>query len=286
MPQFAPENIFKATDSRLQTPTNVIFNRLAKQRPLTPLDEQLRANFTSLDVRLQYLTFGPDVIANCLFCRPEEPSSYFYYALPAILAPHILHIAVLGIVTSSFLSGSEGSRWRVQATIAGVALAVVDAWMIGAYNKNENAGAARARDMTHFFWNMRIYRGLAVAATDGALGWALWLTSTNRWLSSGPSVSERLEGSTRALERIHAMLKALGSIKNGVVRDQELRARNESYWTYEGEITREIVEEREIVDATQGALSGLDIQDVSAKATQFTNMIFDGLQNGGQRAAT
>ncbi|MDA4133511.1 MAG: hypothetical protein OK454_10375, partial [Thaumarchaeota archaeon] len=72
LPVLSPENVFRVTQSRLQTPTDVLFTRLSALRPgngLTPRDEALRERLASLEARLLYLKFGPAVSADCPFCR-------------------------------------------------------------------------------------------------------------------------------------------------------------------------------------------------------------------------
>lgn len=108
-PYFQPVNIFTVTESRLQIPTDVLFNRLiTRQKHLTPRDELLKSRFDAMDVRLQYLAFGPDPIIDCLFCSPDEPNSYLYYAIPSTVTPHLLHIGLLGLITSPTFFRTEG----------------------------------------------------------------------------------------------------------------------------------------------------------------------------------
>ncbi|KAL8813972.1 MAG: hypothetical protein Q9223_006775, partial [Gallowayella weberi] len=80
LPYFAPENIFRATSSRIQTPNDVLFNRLSTIRPsntLTPADEHLKPRIASIDARCLYLQYGPAVLQSCPFCLSDEPLSYF-----------------------------------------------------------------------------------------------------------------------------------------------------------------------------------------------------------------
>ncbi|KAL8802080.1 MAG: hypothetical protein Q9200_006710, partial [Gallowayella weberi] len=80
LPYFAPENIFRATSSRIQTPNDVLFNRLSTIRPsntLTPADEHLKPRIASIDARCLYLQYGPAVLQSCPFCLSDDPLSYF-----------------------------------------------------------------------------------------------------------------------------------------------------------------------------------------------------------------
>ncbi len=285
LPYFAPPSIFHQTQSRLQIPTDVLFTRLAGLRPLTPVDEALKAKFVSLESRLLYLTFGPDVVASCPFCKSEESRSYFYYALPSLLAPHLLHLAALGVVTSSLLCGSEGSRWRTHATVAGVGLAVADVWLVGSYEHKDNSRATRLADVEFFYWRMRIVRGVALALTDGLLGWGLWLTATNRWQLSAPDVPERLESSARLMELANSKLSAVGALRNVVFRNSSLRDWNMRYWVQEGKVMADINEDREVVDGVRNALGRLDINTITQQASRYADSLMGGYVGSSTTAA-
>lgn len=109
-----PENVFVATESRLQAPTDVIFTRLSALRPdhtLTPADEALRLRLVSLESRLLYLQYGPDALANCPFCGGtgvDAASSfsavnYLYYVVIDLIAVHLANLAIIALVTSPLL---------------------------------------------------------------------------------------------------------------------------------------------------------------------------------------
>lgn len=263
---FAPDNIFGTTSSRLQIPTDTLFVRLSKLRPLGAIDEALKSKFVNLESRLLYLVYGPSVLAECPFCSADEPSSYFYYALPSILTPHLLHLVVLGLATSPLLSGSEGARWRTWAALAGVTLAALEVWTVGTYNHKQNATALRSGDLEWFFWRMRTLRYVGFTVIDGLLGYAMYLTSTNRWLVIPPTISERLEENTRIVEGLRGKLSMLGAMKNTVARDKNLRERSASYWVDEGRIMGEVFEEREVVDSMQSALERVNVEMIETQA--------------------
>lgn len=279
-PYFQPPNIFRETNSRLGLSTNLIFTRLATLRPFTPLDEAVRAKFENETDRIRYLyaAYGPNVITECPFCKSTEPQSYFYYALPSILLPHLLHIIVLGVITSSFLSGPEGNRWRTQATIAGVALASVELWMSWTYNWEDNITKRSLQDADFFFWRIRLYRNLGFALVDALFGWALYLTSTNRWLVQQPSVAERLAGASQVLQTAYQQTAILGPLRNAILRDENLRDASERYWTREPQVMEEIEREREVVDAKNLALSRINFGQVQAKAQMLVDGVFAGLR--------
>ncbi|CAK7274899.1 hypothetical protein SEPCBS119000_006410 [Sporothrix epigloea] len=109
-----PENIFVATDSRLQTPNDVIFTRLAAQRPgreLTFSDEALRSRLLSLESRLLYLQLGPDALTECPFCSGTgidaqssySATNYLHYALIDLVAAHLFNLVLIAAATSPLL---------------------------------------------------------------------------------------------------------------------------------------------------------------------------------------
>ncbi|KUJ12118.1 uncharacterized protein LY89DRAFT_786255 [Mollisia scopiformis] len=281
LPNFAPENIFAITASRLQIPTDVLFTRLSGLRPqgLSPTDQLLRTKIGSLEGRLQYFRFGPDVLSECQFCNPDDPNSYLYYALPGILIPHIFNLCVLALVTSGLFTGKEGAIWRTTGTIAAIAVAIMEVYFVSSYNYQGNSRATRVEDLDFFYWKMRIYRGVALAALDGILGWVLYLSSTNRAFLTPPSTAERIETSSRILDMARSKMGATGVLRNTIVRNEALRGRSQDYWIHEGQVTRAVMEEREVVQSVQNALENrINIATISADADTYAQNIMAPLQ--------
>ncbi|KAL8733358.1 MAG: hypothetical protein Q9166_002182 [cf. Caloplaca sp. 2 TL-2023] len=282
LPTFSPENIFTLTSSRIQTPNDVLFNRLSLLRPqnnLTPLDEQLKPRIASLDARGLYLQYGPNILTHCPFCVSDEPWTYFWYALPTILLPYILHLFALGAATSSAIAFKEGNRWRNCAAVFGVGLAIAELWITGSRNWKINARTARAEDLDHFYWNMRIWRGMGFAVADVLLAGFMYASSTNRMFVVPPTAAERMEGALKVLEGARGRMAALGIVRNVVVRDEGLRRRGEAYWRKEGAVMAEVLEEREVVEGIRGALGSGRIQvgRVEEDARRYAEGIIGGL---------
>ncbi|KZF25712.1 hypothetical protein L228DRAFT_280934 [Xylona heveae TC161] len=280
-PYFAPANIFSLTGSRLQTPTDVLFSRLAALRPLTPSDEILKTKLINMDSRLLYLTHGPDTLVNCEFCNSEEPLTYLYYAIPALLAPHLLHIGLLGLVTSPLLSKSEGRIWRTSATIAGIGLAAAEVYLIINYDaKVANTGALRVGDIDAFYWRRKVYRGLGLAVLDALLGWGMYLSSTNRLFVTPPPPAMRIENSTKMLEAAQRKLQSLGMMRNVILRDAPLRSLMEKYWIAEDKVMTEIFEDREVVDGMNVALGRTNVDVIMDDAEKYATRIVSAVPGG------
>ncbi|KAI4172225.1 MAG: hypothetical protein LQ343_003660 [Gyalolechia ehrenbergii] len=287
IPTFAPENIFSVTSSRLQTPNDVLFTRLGYLRPdgkLTAADDLLKPRIASIDARCLYLFYGPSVVTHCPFCKSDEPMSYFWYAIPMILFPHIIHLFALGAATSSAIAGKEGNRWRTSAVMIGVGLALFECYLTGAGDFKANARALRAEDLNHFHWNMRIWRGMGIAVADAALAGFLWASATNRMFVVPPTAAERMETSIKVLGNARGRLGALTIVRNVVVRDEGLRRKAEAYWRNEGQIMSEVMDEREVVEGMKSALGSgrIDVTKVEEEARRFADGIFIG-PNGVQQ---
>ncbi|KAH6848333.1 hypothetical protein B0I37DRAFT_161798 [Chaetomium sp. MPI-CAGE-AT-0009] len=282
LPIFSPENIFKTTQSRLQIPADVLFNRLSALRPdntLTTTDLALRAKFASLESRLLYLQHGPSVLATCPFCTSDEPRSYLYYAIPDLLAPHLFNLAVIALSTSSLLTGRSltgpaASRFRSAASLAGVAFAFLDLYWVASYNHTANARALRLGEIDAFFWTARAARYGAVALVDGLLALVLYLSATHRAFVTPPSAAERVVGVANSLGSIKGFVNAAGVVKNTVLRDEELRARSTAYWAHEVRLMREMMEEREVVEGVNDALlNRIDIRSIERDAEVYAQAV-------------
>lgn len=275
LPYFAPFNIFNQTSSRIQTPTNVLFTRLAAARPLTSSDRTLQSVFEAggLEARLLYLRFGPDILSTCPLIPDAKASDastiYLFYATPTLLAPHLYHLGILGLVTSVWFAGRDAARWRTAAIIAGLALAALDFGALATYDHGVNALATRPNDLDAFFWKRRLVARLAICLVDATLGWVIWLTATRRAFVEPAPAAERLEESTKALEAVLGKMRGLGAIRNVVFRDTMLRGKLERYWVQEQEIMREVFEERDVVSALNGVLGNVDMGRVQNEADAY-----------------
>jgi hypothetical protein len=226
----------------------------------------------NLESRLLYLQFGPDVLGQCPFCSADEPKTYFYYALPAILWPHVLNLIILSIVTSSAWTGRHGAAWRPMVTLAAFAIAALDVYLVSSYAYQSNARATRLVDLDFFYWTLRICRHLALTFLDAGLGWILWLSSTNRAFAQLPSPAEQVEVANRSLRQSMGKLRALGILKNTALRDEELRETSRAYWNHEVMIMANAMEEREVVEGMNDALSNrIDISRVTRDADMYSH---------------
>ena len=121
---------------------------------------------------------------------------------------------------------------------------------------------------------MRLFRGVAIALADACLAGLLWLSSTNRMFVKPPSSAERMETAMRVLENARGKLSAVGIVRNAIVRDEGLRGKTEAYWRREGQITGEIMDEREVVEGVRNALSGrIKVASLEEEARKYADGI-------------
>lgn len=290
LPFLSPENVFRATQSRLQTPADVLFTRLSTLRPaaaLTAHDLALRARLVSLQSRLLYLQFGPAVVAACPFCTPDDPLSYLYYFLPDLLAPHLFNLAVLAAATSSLLTrGSPAAtRWRAPATCAAVLLAVADVYLVASYSPTTSARALRLGEMDAFFWDARACRLAGLALLDALLAALLYLAGTQRAFAVAPSPAERVEAAARGVAAVKSKVNAAGVVKNTVLRDEMLRGRSNAYWAHEVRLMRELMEEREVLEGVNDALANrIDIRGIVKNAEDYATAMLRPGDQGEDKA--
>lgn len=286
LPYFADENVFRLTHSRWQIEPNVLFARLALLRPLTEDDERLKEKFAINSAnKMLYFAFGPDTLLNCLWCtgtaNSNDNRNYFYYALPKLLTPHISHLAVLGLATSS-LVGPEGSRFRTHATIAGLTVMIAETWFFGTYDIGANRRAKMLQDIDFAHWRIRVLRYMGFVLIDVALAATLYLTSTNRWLARPEPIANRIESTTKIAEETVHKLRALGLLENSINRDPGLRHVREEYWRTEGQVMSEAIAEPEVTEKINEAIGKMDFVSLEGKIGEVADGILsaiDGLRS-------
>lgn len=306
----APEpNVFLLTRSRILTPTNVIFQRLARIRPdnvLTDADTLLQAKLTSLDARKVYLTFGRDALTSCQYCSLDDVRTYLLYYLPFhVFLPHLLHLLVLGVATSTPFAGREGAEWRRTFTLAGLVLVILDLSTVATYDPiNQATPAVRAGQQppVDFHRSMSLVRAVLIMVCDALCALGLYLSSTNRFFFKAPSPAEQvnraISTALAVLTQANSRLHAASVTRNAVVRDKALKSRDDLYWqtmvavetptrgtsegTQQGEnlantaLVNNIWEEEEVARAMSRAMAGqggVDLAQLGMNANEFVRAV-------------
>ncbi|PIG80703.1 hypothetical protein AARAC_008829 [Aspergillus arachidicola] len=304
-PHAPSPNIFTLTRSRLNTPTDVVFNRLARYRPentLTDADTLLRSKFTSLGARKVYLRFGPETLTGCQFCSLDNINTYLLYYLPFhTLLPHLFHMVIVGLVTSAPFAGREAAGWRNKFTMAGLALATLDAYIVFTYDPVQSASAAVRAGISppsSLYHQITLLRPLAFAIFDGICSFLIYVTATHRFFFTPPSQAEQVDqlvdSSLSALSGATAKLHAVNVARNAVVRDKVLKDRDDAYWRAVvamnadttkvdgGGLSTNIWEEEEVVRAMSRAMAGeggVDLAKLGVSAAEYVNGVTADLDN-------
>jgi hypothetical protein len=262
----------------------VLLTRLAALRSITPSDEAFRAFLdaypTSLEPRLLYARYGPSALLNNPLASPTDRDSaraYLLYALPAHLLPHIAHLILLGLATSTFIAGRAAVRWRTPATVLALTLAAAEVFLLATYDDGHNRRATRIGDTDFLHWKLLTYRGLALAAADALLGWAMWAQATGRLALLGAAgdaaeaQEERLQAHAAALEALLGKARGLGVLRNAMARQPSARDRLDAYWRREAEVMRDALEQPEVLAAQRSALRRLDLPRIQREAEGFVD---------------
>ncbi|OJJ44798.1 hypothetical protein ASPZODRAFT_153673 [Penicilliopsis zonata CBS 506.65] len=308
-PHGPTQNIFALTRSRLNTPTDVIFARLARYRPqntLTSADIVLQSKFISRTARNIYLRFGQDALITCQFCSLDSPDTYLLYYLPFnTLLPHLFHMIIVGLVTSAPFAGRAAAQWRNKFTIAGLALAAADLYIMATYDPVQSASAAvRAGQSppSSLYTQISLLRPLALTIFDSVCAFLIYVSATNRFffppVSQADQIDKMVSMAAATLTETSAKLHGLSVTRNAVVRDKTLKTRDDNYWRAVVCMENETVgtansggpsstavtsvwEEEEVVRAMSRAMAGqggVDLARLGVSANEYVNGITAGLE--------
>lgn len=195
------------------------------------------------------------------------------YALPGLLIPHLVHTAILGVVTSANLLGGDnkaGGVWRTQATLAGVLLAVCEGLYI-------YIGTSLATEAGGPYWQLLTIRGIAFAILDAMLGYAIYLTGTGRWSGPAETPAETLETAASKLENSLVAVNSAICLKQAIMRDYELRERAVHFWEKEVLYAQEVAKDDHVRIARTGVEQREDWVGVKESAKRQASAIMRGL---------
>lgn len=156
---------------------------------------------------------------------------------------------------------------------------VADLGAVAGYDHLGNARASRLSEVDAFFWKIKVVRGVVVAGVDALLGWVIWLSDTRRAFVMPAPAAERLEESTKVLEAVLGKVRGLGAVKNVVQRDTGMRGKIERYWVSEGEMMRQVYEERDVVNSLRDALERVDMARLGVEAEGYVQGVLESAAN-------
>lgn len=289
-------NIFSLTSSRFVIPTDVLFSRLARLRPMNVLTEEdtlLQTKFSSPAARRIYLRFGTDALISCPYCSFDSPKTFILYYLPFnIVLPHLLQLLIIGIATSSTLVGEQAAKWRGKFVSAAVVFALIDASIVSFYDPTRQDIMSGKPPVSYHNAGF-VGRLLAIAVFNSICAGLVYLSTTKRLFYTVPSQSEQAEQAvataTSALLNSTSKLHALSVVRNAVVRDRLLRNRDDTYWrvvtAMEGDgSVGSIWEEEEVARAitnvlqSQGKDGAPDVTKIGVDANTYVDGITKDLE--------
>ena len=265
-PHSPAQNIFVLTKSRLDTPVDLLFSRLAKLRPaeaLTPADDLLREKLVTIVGRKLYLRFGEDALVNCPFCAADNPMTYLLYYLPFnIFLPHLFHLLILGLVTSASVAGTRASRWRNKFVIAELFLIVLEITLVYTYDPTLHGPVARNPLATPQSLHNKLFSAKLVvfAIFDAMCAGLIYLSATNRLFYPAVTPAEQagqmVSAVTGSVAGAASKLHALNVAKNAIVRDEKLKAHDGKYWSAlrDMEASSDVWQDEEVVRAVNRAM--------------------------------
>ncbi|KAK2753928.1 hypothetical protein FQN54_007287 [Arachnomyces sp. PD_36] len=307
-------NIFSLTSSRLTTSTELLFRRLdgmfsGRYSP------ELKAKLVTPIARKIYLRFGPDTLLSCSFCSLENPNTFLLYHLPFhVFLPHLVHLFIVGVITSAPVVGEQTSGWRNKFVLVAGGLALLDTYYSATIDPTASVKGTN-RPPWSLYATATTTRFLAFTLADAIFASLIYVSATNRFFYVPPTAAEQAEAaaSTAAstLSAVLGKLRTVGLTRHAVVRDRTLKARDDGYWRTIAEMEKSAMqrreggeeggvparppgsvwEEREVVDAIakvmqgRGEGGGVDFAQVGVEAEEHVSGATAGLDVGVENPA-
>lgn len=173
-----------------------------------------------------------------------------------VLLPHLIHLFLLGLVTSRTISGDAAKTYRTTLSLSAVALASIDIYLVTSYSpplQLSNAMNPSRATQWATYWTAVTVRPLCICIFDILAAGLVYLGSTNRlpFLFPAPETTslekqqrQQMELTTQsvvALQTALTKLRALGVARSAIVRDVGngagtstgtggLKERDDEYW--------------------------------------------------------
>lgn len=291
-------NIFMLTNSRLAIPTDVLSSRLSSVRPgqtLTTVDEQLRKKLTSTALRKLYLRFGPSTLTECPFCTPLDHSTYLLYHFPRnIVLPHLFNFGLLGLATSTTISGTDAGQWRFYALAGSLMIGALDAYYVVTFSPSIDANMPAPPGI---FWMLAAIRPLVLCLYNAFVAFFIYASATKRFLLfSGPSkdpaivqhqMLDIINKCGFTMSSAGTKLRAGNVAHNTIVRAGSLKNAEDRYWQdvvqLEGsqDLQSGVFEDEEVQAAISRAYGSgtINIEKIRKEAETFVKGVTYGLEH-------
>ncbi|KAK6533832.1 hypothetical protein TWF281_005186 [Arthrobotrys megalospora] len=278
---FQSENIIAVTGARLLlTPNDVLLRRVENLRlgqgrqGISGDDAILLNTLRTREGRLLYAAYGPKPLIECTWCSISDPTSYLYYSAPAIAAPHILNIAILGFVTSS-LSSKAARSLRIPATIAGLGVALGEFIFLYTNDFLQNTQATTPAEVNWYHWRLLTYRGLAIAVVNCSFGIVAYLVATGRYGPDGISDLEKIEAVSKSLDTALTHVRTNLFVKSTATRNESSLVNVSEFWKAEAVNRRHVASQLE--ETKNQVLERVNLDSINDEAFKFTSSLIDAI---------
>lgn len=297
-------NVFVATDSRMQTPGDVVGARLkaiyGQDYETAPQSitsngsidyELLVSRLASTDGRALYALYGTNAYGSCQWCRTDVPFSFFLYILPTVVLPHLLNFFPILLVTtgggSLSLSTSTSRQWFTITTICAFLLVTTDVYTLyqapGLADFMNPIKTSTSLDRVNWVsWSRIRMRGYGFAALDTLLAGIIFMGASG--LAFEATKEDEAAAAAVRTDRIVGQLdEAVSRLRAGVLLHTNVIARSKelrdaySAWGMESERIEglirkvpEVIEAREI--AKGRVIPGL--WQIKANTNVFIEKVF------------
>ncbi|EFQ98804.1 hypothetical protein MGYG_01820 [Nannizzia gypsea CBS 118893] len=303
-------DIFKLTDSRFNTPTELLFTRLRRLGGRFEVesehDSTLKKLFVSPTARGVYLQLGSEPLIACPFCSLDSSITYLLYYLPFnTLVPHLFHFLVIGIATSSSIVGTKIATWRKKFLLGSVVLLVIELCVIlratsPLFSLSKSSASGQRNKWTEIYAQhpdapaslhvqLSTLRPLAFTIFDAICAALIYLSATNRLFYTLPTPTEQLlSASTATMLAAMSKLQTLSVTRSVIARDPELSAKYDAYHCAANKDDDDWVwQQEDVVNAVAKVMNDRALQACSRKSgngnevidtNEYVDKLTDGLE--------
>lgn len=295
-------NVFLATNSRMQTSSEVLGARLRSlfgddydtaPKSVTSKSgtwdyDLLVSRLASAEGRALYSIYGTDAYAGCQWCRTDKPDTFFLYLLPTILLPHIINLFPILLVTTtestSFSLSTPNSRQWFSYTILITGLLIgLEAFTVYKAPRSSDLidSIKNSPDVSYVYWMYwsRIQvRGWLLASLDSLLAFLIYLSAAGYAFDTGESTAIRTKKVIKQLDNsVNKLRLSILLHTNVISRNKELRDAYEKWGTNTAELDQLIRNAPEIVKARKQAKNRVvpGIGQLETDASTFVGNIFE-----------
>lgn len=208
-------NLFELTNSRIQTPSDVIKSRLinlyaapAKVNDLSSPEavanmpwslrrtakfatsedwDRLFSRMLTLDGRVLYTAYGTSAYLYCDFCRTDYPPSFLTFSMPTIAAPYLFSLLIILLATrgpKKYLATVQSGQWSQTFSLLCLGGMIIEVAFLAKYPLSpQYANNVVAADLAGLHFPFSSYvtaRGIFLGCLNLTLAVLVYLGGTGR----------------------------------------------------------------------------------------------------------